>query len=483
MRSSNAEVDIVQSSKQKPDAAHHQEAVEVTADGERGLLSDTKSNEDSGNYSGSDESWESSTEAQESSPEGQESSSGVEEVNVEAKASSEDQKSSSETQESDSEKKTDSEVQESDSEKKDDLEVRKSDSEKKTDVEVQESDSEKKTDMEVQENSSEDQKLEKSAEKEGTGSPEQANSVPEESTTETQAPNSQEEKPISKEQKTHDGAADVKCKSQSEQVKEGPEKEDETDQSKQDQQSQRKESTDQPAQPPSQVIPQQQVFDVVDNDDYLLYLEDILKKIHKVFFKEYEAGLEEPKDKKPTTKQPGGQKGATLNEKPLPDLKKIVPAVKKKVLQGVSIVFSGVVPQQVKLKDSKAYLIGTSFGATVSEKLVLRGEGANPTTHLVAANRHTEKVNAAKKVKSIKVSYNFINYYGQVSELSLHFKFFFICTYALSSVVLSFVSSVILPPSIYSFVSYLTVSIFLSFFFSSLWNSCLFSFPSVYFHS
>lgn len=378
--SSNASADSIQSSQQTADSAHHQEAREVTADGERGLLSDTKSNEDSGNYSGSDESWESSPEAQESSPEGQESSSGVEEVQVETKFSSENQESQSETKESNLEKNDDSQVQENSAEKEK---------------------SEKSPQRESEECSEENSK----------NPSQEASSTSQESTSETQQPNNaQEEKPASDEQTTCDEHEDDKCKSESGKVKEGANnEEDETAHSKEDQQSQPKEPRDEPAQPQSQVIPQQQVFDVVDNDDYLLYLEDILKKIHKVFFKEYEASLEEQEDQKLTKMQPGGQKGVGVNERPLPDLKKIVPAVKREVLQGVNIVFSGVVPQQVKLKDSKAYLIGTSFGATVSEKLVVRGEAGPPTTHLVAANRHTEKVNAARKVKSIRVSTTFIS--------------------------------------------------------------------------
>lgn len=368
---SKTDVDSTQSLQQAADSAQHQEAREITADGERGLLSDTKSNEDSGNYSGSDESWESSPEAHESSPDGQESSSGVEEVQSERKSSSEDQKPHSKTQESNVEEITDSLVQEHSSEKEKSEESTQSKHEVEGDPEP---------------------------------SSQEAKSAPQESCRGTQQPTIQEEKPVTEKQETCDKAKEVECKSESEKAEEGSEnKEEETVKSKQDEKPQPKESSNQPPQTDSQVIPQQQVFDVVDDDDYLLYLEDILKKIHQVFFEEYEAGLEKQDDQKLTKKQPG-QKGGALSEKPLPDLKKIVPGVKREVLQGVNIVFSGVVPQQVKLKDSKAFLIGTSFGATVSEKLVVRGEAGPPTTHLVAANRHTEKVNAARKVKSIKVS-------------------------------------------------------------------------------
>lgn len=292
-------------------------------------------------------------------------------------------------------------------------ETKSSSEDQKSLTETQESTSEKSSDSQVQESSSEDQKSQKSTQKksgerseEDSESPSQeTTSTSQESNPESQQPGSENKKLVSEKQGASEEADDAKCESKSEKVEKSSENEGaETPQPKQDHQSQPQESGEQQAQSQCQVIPQQQVFDVVDNDDYLLYLEDILKKIHTVFFKEYEACLKEQEGKKHTTQQAGRQEGAAVHEKQLPDLKKIVPAVKREVLQGVNIVFSGVVPQQVKLKDSKAYLIGTSFGATVSEKLVVRGEAGSPTTHLVAANRHTEKVNAARKVKSVKVS-------------------------------------------------------------------------------
>nr|XP_045605926.1 RNA polymerase II subunit A C-terminal domain phosphatase-like isoform X2 [Procambarus clarkii] len=134
------------------------------------------------------------------------------------------------------------------------------------------------------------------------------------------------------------------------------------------------------------------VFDVSDSDDYLLYLEDILIKIHKRFFMEYDASQEQ----------------CNSNEdNPLPDLKVIVPSVRREVLKGVNIVFSGVVPQQTKLQESKAYFIATSFGANVTEKIILKDKSDTEdeknmyTTHMVAANRRTEKVTSARKHKSL----------------------------------------------------------------------------------
>ncbi|XP_064077868.1 RNA polymerase II subunit A C-terminal domain phosphatase-like isoform X3 [Macrobrachium nipponense] len=141
------------------------------------------------------------------------------------------------------------------------------------------------------------------------------------------------------------------------------------------------------------------LIDVVDDDDFLLYLEDILGKIHVTFFNEYE---------KCKTQQQ-----SDVKETELPDLKKLIPLVRKDVLKGINIVFSGVVPQQVKLKDSRAYQIAVCFGANVSERLIVRAKGESEksdkgenrcyTTHLVAANINTEKVHRARRCKSIKI--------------------------------------------------------------------------------
>ena len=162
-----------------------------------------------------------------------------------------------------------------------------------------------------------------------------------------------------------------------------------------------------------------EIIDVDDFDDYLLYLEDILIKLHARFYQLYDERL-----------------GDRNN---LPDIKTLVVEEKSKVLRGCHIVFSGVVPQRTDLHNSKAYHIATSLGAMVSEKLVVKAkkdnnlESTNFTTHLVAAKLHTEKARQAKKLKNCKVislllymncTYLFLcEFYGKASKYS--FEFFF----------------------------------------------------------
>ena len=112
------------------------------------------------------------------------------------------------------------------------------------------------------------------------------------------------------------------------------------------------------------------LFDVEDTDDYLLYLEDTLKNIHTAYYKAYD--------------QMQGS-GKT------PDLKMVIPSVKRLSLKGTSIVFSGVIPTNIPLERSKPYLVARSLGAEVTDKI------NRTTTHLVAARTGTAKVNEAKK--------------------------------------------------------------------------------------
>lgn len=114
-------------------------------------------------------------------------------------------------------------------------------------------------------------------------------------------------------------------------------------------------------------------IEIVDPDDYLLYLEVILKNIHSRFYAIYD----ETKD--------------------IPDLKIIVPKIRSEVLRGCNLVFSGLVPTNMKLQQSRAYFIAKSLGAEVSQNIL------ENTTHLVAVTAGTFKVNAAKKNAKIKI--------------------------------------------------------------------------------
>ncbi|CAG9563864.1 unnamed protein product [Danaus chrysippus] len=115
-------------------------------------------------------------------------------------------------------------------------------------------------------------------------------------------------------------------------------------------------------------------IEVDDPDDYLIYLDDILKRIHNHFYEIYD------------------KMENNGNEKSIPDLKYIIPEVKSQVLAGSSLVFSGLVPTHQRLETSRAYQVAKTLGAEVTQDFT------DKTTHLVAMRAGTAKVNASKKM-------------------------------------------------------------------------------------
>ena len=121
-----------------------------------------------------------------------------------------------------------------------------------------------------------------------------------------------------------------------------------------------------------------------DSDDYLLYLEEILTRIHSEYYKEFDEKMRYKSDDE---------------EIKLPDLKQVIPRVRKCVLRGVNVVFSGVIPTNIPPEKNKLFNIAKNFGANVTTDLVL--SGSPKTTHLVAAKWGTAKVNTCIKTKNI----------------------------------------------------------------------------------
>ena len=126
-----------------------------------------------------------------------------------------------------------------------------------------------------------------------------------------------------------------------------------------------------------------------DVDDYLVYLEDILRRIHTAYYELYDQ-MQLNDDSK--------------NVGAAPDLKTIVPYVRRKVLKGARIVFSGVCPLETDPTTCRIYRVAESLGAVVQSSVVT-GDGVSSvseaTTHVVAARPGTEKVKAAARQKSV----------------------------------------------------------------------------------
>ncbi|KAF7596442.1 Carboxy-terminal domain (CTD) phosphatase [Aspergillus hancockii] len=136
-----------------------------------------------------------------------------------------------------------------------------------------------------------------------------------------------------------------------------------------------------------------------DNDRELFQLEERLEHVHRQFFEEY--------DQK-RTRALGGRVAALRGEKALskdkdvdlklvPDVKDIMPQIKRKILGGVVLVFSGVLPLGTDTQNADISLWAKSFGAVISQKINLK------TTHLVAGRNRTAKVREATRYPNVKI--------------------------------------------------------------------------------
>ncbi|VDP08882.1 unnamed protein product [Soboliphyme baturini] len=114
--------------------------------------------------------------------------------------------------------------------------------------------------------------------------------------------------------------------------------------------------------------------EIVDDDNYLKSLEKILFRIHDAFYQMY--------DQMPDEERP-------------PCLHSIIPYVKLKVLKGVNLVFSGIIPTHVKPETTQIFKVAEAFGAQIQNQIVSTSDSKDPskwTTHLVACKWGTEKV-------------------------------------------------------------------------------------------
>ncbi|XP_064409589.1 RNA polymerase II subunit A C-terminal domain phosphatase isoform X2 [Latimeria chalumnae] len=122
----------------------------------------------------------------------------------------------------------------------------------------------------------------------------------------------------------------------------------------------------------------------LDEDDHLVYLEEILARVHTSYFAKYDRFLKKE-----------------IPE--MPDIRKIVPELKGKVFEGVTLVFSGLYPTNYPIERTREYYHATALGAKVRKNLVLNPEDTNRTTHVIAARPGTEKVRQAQGCKHLHV--------------------------------------------------------------------------------
>ncbi|XP_069075882.1 RNA polymerase II subunit A C-terminal domain phosphatase [Pleurodeles waltl] len=114
-----------------------------------------------------------------------------------------------------------------------------------------------------------------------------------------------------------------------------------------------------------------------DHDDHLIYLEEILVRVHNDYYTKYEKYLKK-------------------EIQDIPDIRRIVPELKGKVLEDVVLTFSGLHPTNFPIERTREHYHARALGAKISKSLNLKPGDPNRVTHLVAARAGTEKVRHAQ---------------------------------------------------------------------------------------
>lgn len=137
-----------------------------------------------------------------------------------------------------------------------------------------------------------------------------------------------------------------------------------------------------------------------DHDQELYQLQNRLEQVHLRFYEEYD---------KRRRAHPVGDRVAVLRGEKVhsknkdvdlryvPDVKDIMPQIKARILGGVVLVFSGVLPLGIDFQNADISLWAKSFGVVISSRINAR------TTHLVAGRNRTAKVREATRYPDIKI--------------------------------------------------------------------------------
>ncbi|XP_009584204.1 PREDICTED: RNA polymerase II subunit A C-terminal domain phosphatase, partial [Fulmarus glacialis] len=133
-----------------------------------------------------------------------------------------------------------------------------------------------------------------------------------------------------------------------------------------------------------QSMEEEEEEDDTDDDDHLIYLEEILVRVHTDYYTKYDKYLKKEIEE-------------------IPDIRKIVPELKSKVLADVTIIFSGLYPTNFPIEKTREHYHATALGAKIVKNLVVSADDPDKATHLIAARTGTEKVRQAQDCKDLHV--------------------------------------------------------------------------------
>ncbi|XP_065788334.1 RNA polymerase II subunit A C-terminal domain phosphatase isoform X1 [Muntiacus reevesi] len=121
-----------------------------------------------------------------------------------------------------------------------------------------------------------------------------------------------------------------------------------------------------------------------DDDDHLVHLEEILARVHSDYYAKYDRFL-------------SGESAEA------PDIRKIVPELRSRVLADVAIIFSGLHPTNFPVERTREHYHARALGARILTQLVLDPDDPARPTHLIAARAGTEKVRQAQECGQLHV--------------------------------------------------------------------------------
>jgi BRCT domain type II-containing protein len=110
--------------------------------------------------------------------------------------------------------------------------------------------------------------------------------------------------------------------------------------------------------------------DAVEQDRYLFHSADLMRRVHSRFYKERDSKSKKSK---------------------VANTSRILPSLRRKILQGVKILFSGIFPTTVKPRGHHLWIDAEEFGATCTT------EFTSDVTHVVAGIEGTDKCVEASK--------------------------------------------------------------------------------------
>ena len=157
--------------------------------------------------------------------------------------------------------------------------------------------------------------------------------------------------------------------------------------------------------PPSSPKPKARHSILHTNDTELVSLETRLAAVHTTFFTAYDRARITQKGGRVaalTGKRKIDIPSTTSDAKPsdlqfVPDIASVMPSMKRRVLAGVVLVFSGVLPLGTNVHEADIAVWAATFGARIVEKVT------REVTHVIAARAGTAKVKQANRRGGIKV--------------------------------------------------------------------------------